>query len=137
MLAVSVRDSGVGIEDQDPHRIFRVLHEQDYRRGYGPRVQPLNRRSARRTTLGQPQRASRDLLCMRLHLHQNIVARTPRTRSNKALYSMMLAVRIWIKHASSARGSGVQCFMWWSSDRTIAAGKRNRSLLCKGEHCGH
>ena len=33
MLAVSVRDSGVGIEDQDPHRIFRVLHEQDYRRG--------------------------------------------------------------------------------------------------------
>jgi signal transduction histidine kinase len=26
MLAVSVRDSGVGIEDQDPHRIFHAFY---------------------------------------------------------------------------------------------------------------
>jgi len=59
-LVVSVRDSGTGIAAEDRDRVIRsVLHRQDGRDGYGPRHEPLDRRSPRGTAVGDAERRPR------------------------------------------------------------------------------
>ena len=59
-VLVAVRDSGPGLPQANPERIFEaLLYDQGQRLGHGVVDLPLDRRSAWRPTLGDAERAAR------------------------------------------------------------------------------